>query len=133
VKRVLCLLMLVASAACSSTAENVVTVREDEPTVFVGNPGLLADLSMTNVATRRRSDGRLEFRADLINRTDDDLRFQWRVEWFDSQGFLVDDPTRTWQPQVLNGRASFQVSQVALMRDAVKAKVHVERPNEIKG
>lgn len=125
------LLLTILGAACSSTAENVAHIREGESEVFVGNPSLLADLAVENIRTRRRADGRLEFQVDLVNKTSSDVRFQWRVEWYDAQGFLLEDPTRAWKPDVLNGRAIRAVQQIALSPDAVKGKLHVERPNEI--
>ncbi len=124
-------LVLVLAAGCSSTSENVVNVRPGDSDVLVGNAGLLADLDMVNTRTRTTND-RLEFQVDLVNRTNHDLRFQWRIEWYDRDGFLLDDPRQSAQPAILNGKAVLPVRGISLTPAAVRAKVRIERPNEIK-
>ena len=128
----LALALTLAGASCSSTASNIVNIREGgDSDVLVGNPSLLADLAVDNVITRRRDDHRLEFKVNLTNKTSTDLRFQWRVEWYDGQGFLLDDPTRAWKADQLVGKDTRAIQQISLSPDAVKARLHIERPNEI--
>jgi len=129
-----CVLALIAAlplAGCSSTASNTINVREGDSDMLVGNPSLLSDLGLDKVVTRRKQD-RLEFQAEMVNKTSSDVRFQWRIEWFDRDGFRLDNPVPSYQPVVLNGKGIYPIQAIAVSPAAIRARVHVERPNEVR-
>jgi uncharacterized protein YcfL len=120
-------------AGCStSRTENTATIREDQFEIFIGNKTLASDLSIENARTRRGSNNFLEFQAMLVNNTTDDMRFQWIVEWFDSQGFRLEDPTSSWRPAILNPKAELPIRRVAPMIGAARAKLRVMPVDEFK-
>jgi uncharacterized protein YcfL len=109
-----------------------IEVREDESRNLVASPEVMDKLKLDAVRTRRTPTEFLEFQATLVNRTTEEVRFQWLVEWFDQQGFKIDDPTQTWQPAFLTTYAEMNLKRVAPTLTAVKAHVRVTPMNEIK-
>lgn len=130
--RLVCASLLLASACASSNPENRIEVREDSHEVIEGNARLLSDLWLHDVRTRRVTNNFLEFQALLSNATNSDLRFQWLVEWYDGQGFRIDDPTETWHPAILNGKGEMALKRVSPTASATRAKVRVMPVDEIK-
>lgn len=124
-------LALVLAAACHSTAENRMTAREDSSEVFIGNPDLSNAMDLQEPRVRRGANDCLEFQATIANKKSSDLRIQWLVEWYDAQGFKLDDPTQTWHPAILNGKAELDVRRISPTPQATRAKIRVMPMDEI--
>lgn len=69
------------------------------------------------------------YQVDIVNRTQDSVRCEYRSRWFDHDGILVNDATRSWVPIHLPGRSNHPVRVTARSMDAVHCELEVRRSN----
>lgn len=82
-------------------------------TEFVaGDPVLARSVGVRGVR-RRESDGLLAVSFDLQNLTAEDLRFDYRLEWTDSEGLRIETAGRAWTPVAIRVGAKVPVRAVA--------------------
>lgn len=110
-------LILALAAACNTSVNT--TKTPDRPSEnfiptekIIMNPSLHADLRIERV--REAMSGNLwRIQVDLTNTTGSDQEFQYRFEWFDAQGFLVDTPASTWLPRSIKAGETLAFNGVA--------------------
>lgn len=106
-----------ALAACS--ASNMVR-QEPEPSgnaeqqqVLQSNNALLYNrLRIVDTRTREKND-LLQVQATLRNQWKFELDFQYRIKWFDADGFEINPEAQTWRQLVLPGSNEANVQGVA--------------------
>jgi uncharacterized protein YcfL len=128
-------LAVVAGGACSSARGTQNEYRGGDTTIGIeateGNRQLAAEIVILNSREKRQADRKVvEF--ELQNTTGSSRRFAWSVDWFDGQGFLIDDSTRVWQPVALAGHEATTINMVAPRPDATSWKLRISSPDEIK-
>jgi hypothetical protein len=127
--------MLAASGGCKkNTASSVGVVREGEvdSDVFVGNRSFYRKLKVVDLGHRRANNDLLECWAELENRKKSTLQFQYMLEWYDRDDFKIDSPTMLWHPALVHGRDRFKITGVAPDARAVKFRIRVRTPDEVR-
>lgn len=117
---------------CRSThgRTNVYEPGAEEPvTVIEGSQRLSRSLAIRTPRMRKKGD-RMELQFELHNNRQSSLAFQWRLDWFDQDGFRVDDNRATWEPMQLGAGAETTITAIAPRPEAVRWKLQVSTPNE---
>lgn len=106
-----------ALAACS--ASNMVRHEPDassegeERQILVSNNTLLYNrLRIVDTRTRERND-LLQVQATLRNQWKFELDFQYRIKWFDADGFEINPEGQAWRQLILAGSNETNVQGVA--------------------
>ena len=87
---------------------------------------------LTILTPRSRWDGdRLLVEFDLCNKRGAPLEIEYRVEWFDRDGFVV-DTRHHWHPLVLAERSEVPLSLTAPTPDAVTWKLDVRESEPVR-
>ncbi|MBI3818159.1 MAG: YcfL family protein [Planctomycetes bacterium] len=108
---------LAFAAACNTSVNTVQTPSRGganripvEKILF--NPELSADLRVDDVREKMSGD-HWTIQVNLTNVTGGDIEYQYRFEWLDPQGFLVDTPTSTWLPRKAHAGETLEITGVA--------------------
>lgn len=122
----LALLFAVFLAGCS--ASNMATTEQTgqgSKMVLHTNNSLLADrLSVDNIKSRKVGD-LMEVQATLENDWKFELDFQYKIKWFDKDGFEIAPESQPWQQLVMPGRSQNNVQAVAPNPSAVRYEIWV--------
>jgi uncharacterized protein YcfL len=97
----------------------------------VGNDYLSRALQIHNYQSKKLDDGRLMVQFELFNDSDQNLRFQWAIDWFDAQGFKIADATRHWAAVQLGSGGFTTIQQTAPTPAGEHFKLQVSSPNEV--
>lgn len=108
-------LIVAVLAGCS--ASNVATNEQDEKgnyqTVLKSNNATLnSRLSVVDLKQRKIGD-LLQVQATLENEWKFELDFQYKLKWFDANGFEVAPESQSWRQLILPGRAQQNVQGIA--------------------
>ena len=57
--------------------------------------------------------GFLQVQIEVLNRKNSMQAFNYRFEWFDTNGMLVDTPTSVWIPRQIEGQETLTITAVA--------------------
>jgi len=57
--------------------------------------------------------GLLKIQAEILNRTSSRKRVNYRFDWIDESGMVIDTPLSSWKPLSLAGKESMFISSVA--------------------
>lgn len=126
VSALLALLLAVSLAGCSAT--NMATTEQTghgSKVVLHTNNSLLADrLSVDDIKSRQVGD-LMEVQATLENDWNFELDFQYKIKWFDKNGFEIAPESQPWQQLVMAGRSQQNVQAVAPNPSAVRFEIWV--------
>lgn len=101
-----------------------------ELTALHSDPSLEDDLEI--VALRpERIDGRLHVQFELHNKRPANLPVEWTVQWFDSNGFLLDS-TQNWRPLAIGGRGFVPIQMTAPRAEATSWRLAFRAPNTVR-
>ncbi len=84
-------------------------------------------IEIERVVTQQNKGGFMEVHVQGYNRAVGVKRFEYRVEWFDAKGLLIDSTTSTWLPVSAKGKSSFSFKAVAPTREAVDFKINTRK------
>lgn len=84
-------------------------------------------IEITNVVTRRNAGGFLEIHINGFNKSYNTKRFEYRVEWLDVDGLLVDTKTSVWLPMSAMGKSPFSFKVVATRTNAVDFRMDTRK------
>lgn len=113
--------VLLAAAGCSSP-KSVNTVEPAESDAVrrlvadrrvITDPSLARSVKVVDVIEGATPDGLRRIQLTLHNPTRSRQAFNYRVEWFDSQGFQFGTPTDTSVSEVIEGGQTMTVQSVA--------------------
>jgi uncharacterized protein YcfL len=65
------------------------------------------------------------YQVEIVNRSRDAARVEYRARWFDDDGIEVDDVSRAWRPVFVPAGSSYPVRSVARNMKAVRCLVEV--------
>lgn len=89
---------------------------------------LAGDGIEVNEAVLRKSDaGFTELYITGYNNSVSTKRFQYRVDWLDADGLLVETKASTWQPMSATGRATFSFKVTATSPNAVDFRMDTRK------
>jgi len=88
------------------------------------DPNFGEQVAVTNVA-RRRVEGFLQVQVSLQSRAGATLPLETKWEWYDRDGFKIDDGREVWSPSDLPAGTSLEVKGMAPKPEADSFKFHV--------
>ena len=92
------------------------------------------DLSLINKAhmqsliTAKTPDGFLKVQAQLFNGTNKRAKINYRFQWADQEGMLIDTPLSTWKQVSLAGREKVSIQATAPTKNAVDFRLKLLEP-----
>lgn len=123
----LALLLAAMLAACSATNMGRMEVDEDGETitkVYSSNSLLSSRISVQDLKQKTVGD-LLYIQATLENDWKFELDFQYKIKWFDRDGFEVAPESQPWRQLVMAGRSQNNVQAVAPNPSAVRYEIWV--------
>ncbi|HET6202533.1 MAG TPA: DUF1425 domain-containing protein [Planctomycetota bacterium] len=87
--------------------------------LVTGDPVLARAVAVRDVESAVRG-GLLAVSFELVNRSADELLFEYRFDWTDAEGTRIEDPSGTWTPIVLAGSGAAPVRASAPGPGAVR-------------
>ena len=123
----LALLLAAMLAACSATNMGRMEVDEDGETitkVYSSNSLLASRISVQDLKQKTVGD-LLYIQATLENDWKFELDFQYKIKWFDRDGFEVAPESQPWRQLVMAGRSQNNVQAVAPNPSAVRYEIWV--------
>jgi hypothetical protein len=84
-------------------------------------------IDIKRLATRTTEAGFLEVYVQGYNRSPSVKRFEYKVDWLDSQNLIIENVTSTWLPVSAKGKSSFQFKAVAPTRKAVDFSINTRK------
>lgn len=126
------LLLAGLSATSCNSSPNVMTGYERAggglaTTIQVANPRLQKKIELVSAISRRDNDV-LHISARLDNRTKKTLKFEHKLQWFDSDDFEIGDARSHWTPAEILGGDTMQIQGMAPDGRAVTFKLLVRAP-----
>ncbi|HBM25312.1 MAG: YcfL family protein [Alloalcanivorax venustensis] len=115
--------LAVVLAGCS--ASNMARPGEDgEPRLYSNNSTLANRLAVEALQDKKVGD-LLYVQATLENGWKFELDFQYKIKWFDRDGFEVAPESQPWRQLVMAGRSQNNVQAVAPNPSAVRYEIWV--------
>jgi hypothetical protein len=125
--------VLSLAVACTKTGPYVPdrpgALPEDQDGVVLLDSGLRRDVAVTGQTSQKTEDGRLWIRAQILNRTEDQLWVQVQTEFKDASGFSYGDVT-PWEYVRLERSSSTPYSAKSLNTKAEHFTIRVKYPND---
>ena len=84
-------------------------------------------IDVTRVVTRTNKAGFMEVHVQGFNRATGVRRFEYRVEWLDKQGVVIETAASTWLPVSAKGKSEFSFKSIAPSRDAVDFRINTRK------
>lgn len=84
-------------------------------------------IEITEAVTRRNDAGFLELYVMGFNKSYNTERFQYRVEWLDADGLLIETKTSTWEPFSVTGKNRFSIRVTAPRTNAVDFRMDTRK------
>ena len=108
----------------SDTIENNMLTRP-----FIGAYSLLAGegIDIKDIKSKRNDAGIMEIQVSGYNRSVTIRRFEYRVEWLDSEGVLIDAQETAWLPVSVKAKSDFSFNAVAPTKDAIDFKINTRK------
>ncbi len=124
--RVAPMLAVLLLTACSASNMSRLEVADDgEHLQLYSNNSLLASRLSVEEVRRKRVNDLLYMQATLENGWKFELDFQYRIKWFDQQGFELAPQSQPWRQLVMAGRSQANVQAVAPNPSAVRFEIWV--------
>lgn len=83
---------------------------------------------MVELITAHTPDGFLKVQAKLYNGTNTRAKINYRFEWVDESGMLIDTPLSTWKQVSLAGRENVLIQGMAPTKNAVDFRLKLLEP-----
>jgi uncharacterized protein YcfL len=84
-------------------------------------------IDVKRVLTRTNEAGFMEVHVQGFNRSSAVKRFEYRVEWLDAQGIVIESAATTWLPVSAKGKSQFSFKSVAPSRQAVDFRIDTRK------
>ncbi len=94
------------------------------------DPAFGETVAVTNV-TRRRVEGFLQVQVSLQSRASKTVPVETKFEWYDRDGFRIDDGREVWSPGELAPGTSMEAKSIAPKAEADSFRFHVRLANPI--
>lgn len=117
--------VLLAAVLAGCSASNMARPGEDgEPRLYSNNSTLANRLAVEALQDKQVGD-LLYMQATLENGWKFELDFQYKIKWFDRDGFEVAPESQPWRQLVMAGRSQNNVQAVAPNPSAVRYEIWV--------
>lgn len=127
---------LLALCSCNSTPKGETNLYESDgletEKVIEGNRDLAKHLSIIDPRARYGPGDIMEVQFDLKNNRTKSLAFQWRIDWIDHSGFVIDTNVTGWKPVKLGSGVTTTIRGVAPSAEAQSWRLQVSTPNEVR-
>ena len=115
-------LAIVASALCFAFAGCIsdtsgISVEKGKMTVY--NQRLAAHMTLTHHLKRDTKTGLVHVQAVLQNADCSDMELQYRFEWYDSDGMLIEETSPMWHTARVHGKDRKVLEGVSESKSAV--------------
>ena len=107
-----------------SIASNLVT----RPVAGLFSALLGEGVEIKDVKAGRNSADILVVQVSGYNKAASIKRFDYKVEWLDEKGFVIDSQASKWLPMSSRPKSSFSFSAAAPSKDAVDFKIDTRKP-----
>ena len=119
---------LVCGCASTSTGGFEVSVCEGATaSVRIDDRHFAQRFCVESAIVRREASGFAAVQVRIRNKRRDDMHFQYKFAFFDSDGMEIQPDARAWEQTTLHGGASAPLEAVAPDKSAVKFVVRVRR------
>jgi uncharacterized protein YcfL len=81
-------------------------------------------IEFTNATLRRNSGNILELQVELYNRSYNTERFQYKVEWLDADGLVINSSTNVWLPKSVASKSTETIFAAAPSEKAVDFRMN---------
>ena len=81
-------------------------------------------IEITRAVTRRNDAGFLQLQVEGFNNSYNVERFQYKVEWLDADGLVIDSKTNVWLPVSAAGKSTFNIMATAPNAQAVDFRMN---------
>jgi len=81
-------------------------------------------IDITNAVMRRNTGGFMELHIEGYNNSYNTERFQYKIEWVDADGIVVDTNTSVWKPMSAAGKSTFNITDAATRPQAVDFRMN---------
>jgi uncharacterized protein YcfL len=112
-----------SEVASDSLADNIVT----RPVAFAFSALIGEGIEVTQAFTRINKGGVLELYINGYNHSQFTKKFQYRVEWLDRDGQLIQTKTSVWQRMSALGKSQFSFKVVAPKPEAVNFRMETRK------
>jgi len=102
---------------------NIVT----RPVAFAFSALIGEGIEINEAVLRRNKGGFLELNVNGFNRSQFTKKFQYRVEWLDQDGILIQTKTSVWQRMSAMGKSPFSFKVVAPRTEAVNFRMDTRK------
>ena len=115
------------AAGCRSTAGTSVVMNHQTggSVIYEGNTRLHNAVSVTAVTYDKVPAGLNRVNIQLTSLVQRQLRLQYRIAWYNSEGMEIDGDARTYRPLILQGLDSVTVTGVANHPSAVTSRLRL--------
>ncbi len=107
--------LAVAFAGCITDTSGI-AVEKGKMTVY--NQRLAAHMSLTHHLRRDTKTGFIHVQAVLQNADYSDIQFQYRFEWYDADGMLIEETSPMWHTARVHGKDRKVLEGVSESRQA---------------
>lgn len=94
-------LLMAAFAGCVSDTSGI---RIEESRLIVDNPRFASHFRISHHLKRRLETGSIQVQLTIQNDDRGDVRFQYRFEWLDADGMLIDETSPMWRVASIHGK-----------------------------
>ncbi len=81
-------------------------------------------IEFTNATLRRNDADTLELQVEFYNRSYNTERFQYKVEWLDADGLVINSSTNVWLPKSVAGKSNGTIMAAAPNAKAVDFRMN---------
>ena len=137
----LCFIAL-GSFACQPPPERGVALQEGvgsdtlvsnivtKPVLYAFSVLIGEQIEVKEAITYQNKDGFMQLEVRGYNRSFDTKRFEYKVEWLDKSGMLIDSATNKWILFSVAGRSPFTIQAVAPRNDAVDFRMNTRKAQD---
>lgn len=108
-------MLAIVFAGCISDTSGIVV---EKGKMIIHNQHLAAHMFLTHHLRRDTSTGFVHVQAVLQNADYGDIRFQYRFEWYDKEGMLLEETSPMWHTARVHGKDRKVLEAVSESRQA---------------
>jgi len=112
-----------SEVASDTLADNIVT----RPVAYAFSALIGEGIEITEAVMRRNKGELLELNVNGFNNSQFTKKFQYRVEWLDKDGLLIQTKTSVWLRMSATGKSPFSFKVVAPKQEAVNFRMDTKK------
>ncbi|MCK4998317.1 MAG: YcfL family protein [Anaerohalosphaera sp.] len=109
--------------ASDSITSNIITRPIEMAIEAVTGPGV----EVTQVTKRRNPDGFLEVQVNCFNNSKRTKRFQYKFQWLDADGFVLDSRASVWLDSSITGKWEDVFKGISTQKEAVDFRIDTRK------